>query len=136
MIQVKTFELSEKGSDAANEFIKGKRLIENGVQIRDNAIIVLFDNSEEFDEKSKEVALIMQLSKAEANLMGSEIQEEYYTLAEAGGKMTEEMLVQRGQNRGQVDGLKAQVYILKKRLNREVGEPSIFGKKQYKDKKK
>lgn len=126
--------MSEKGSEDANKFIVDHRLIENGVQVREDAIIVLYDNSTGFDEKSREVALIMKLSSAEANLLAGEIEKEFFDLMEAGGKMEPETIQAREKNLATVEAVKAQIFVLKQKLGRDPGEPSIFGKKQYKSK--
>lgn len=133
MLQIKTFGLDK--DKEANEFIKNHRLIENGVQVRDNCIVVLYDESDHFDEKSREIALIMKLSGAEANLLAGEIEKEFFDLMEAGGKMSPESIQAKGKNLATIEAVEAQIFILKKKLGRDAGEPSVFGKKQYKVKK-
>lgn len=131
MLQIEIFELSENGASKANKFIKSKRLIENGVQVRDNVICVLHDEADSFDEKSREVALIQKLSQVESALLASEIEKEYYELVEAGEKMTPESLQGKQKNLETISGLHAQIFIIKKKLGRDPGEPTLFGKKRY-----
>lgn len=133
MLQLETFPL--KDSKKANEFIKEHRLIENGLQVRENTIVVLYDEATHFDAKSKEVALIMKLSSAEANLLAGEIEKEFFELMEAGDKMTAEAMAARDKNLGQMAAVKAQIFVLKRKLGRDAGEGPIFGKKVYKEKK-
>ena len=76
MLQIKTFKLDE--ADNVNAFISTVRLIENGLQVRDNSIIVLYDSAESFDAKSREVALIQKLSTTEASMLAAEIEKGYY----------------------------------------------------------
>jgi hypothetical protein len=133
MLQIKTFKLEE--DKKANEFIKGVRLIENGVQIRENCIVVLYDEAIDFDAKSREVALITKLSTNEGSLLAAQIKKEYYELVTSNAKLSLEMEGDRDRNIGEIDNLTAQIYIIKKMLGRDVGEPVIFGKKMYKEKK-
>lgn len=136
MLKVKIFGLSDKGADEANKFTETKRLIENGIQIRDNCIVVLYDDADHFDEKSREVSLVSKLAQAEGALLGAEIEKEYYQLVEDGGKMTSEQMPAKQKNLETISGLEAQIYLMKKKLGRDPGEPVLFGKKQYKLKKK
>lgn len=134
MLQIEIFSLDKKGSKEANDFIRSHRLIENGVQVRENCICVLYDDSPNFDKKNKEVALISKLVGAEANLLAGEIEKEFFELMEAGGKMSAEALAAKEKNTATLENLKAQIFILKKKLGNEVKEESIFGKKQYHEK--
>lgn len=135
MLQTEVFELSPKGSKEANKFIKTVRLIENGVQVRENCIIVLHDDADHFDEKSREVALISKLSVTQGSVLAAQIKKEYYNLVEMNSKLSLEMESDRKENLGQLDNFTAQAYILGKMLGRDVGEPVLFGKKMYKEKK-
>lgn len=132
MLQIRTFELKEW--EKVNEFIKEKRLIENGVQVRDECICVLYDEADHFDVKSKEVALITKLAQGEAQLLAAEIEAEFYKLAEQGKKFTPDMLAGSEKNRDMIMNLTAQIFILKKMLGRDVKGTVVFGKKQYADK--
>jgi len=132
MLQIQVFELSKKGAAEANEFIKKHRLIENGVQVRDNVICVLHDTATHLDEKSKEVILMQTLAAAESKLLECQVLKEQFDLAEAGGekfdlKFTED----RRQNDFILQWSQARIYIVKKMLGLDTNGLSVFGKKQY-----
>lgn len=131
MLQIHTFDLTKKGAEEANDFIKTVRLIENGVQVRDNCIVILHDNAVSFDEKSREVALISKLAQAEGALLATEIENDFYVLMEQGNKLTAEGVESRAKNLSNKAGLEAQIYIIKNKLGRDAGQPVLFGKKQY-----
>lgn len=134
MLQIQVFGLDK--SEDANAFIKTVRLIENGVQVREDCIVILYDNANSFDAKSREVALVSKLAQAEGALLATEIEDEYYTLIEQGGKVTSEVLASKQKNLENKSGLEAQIFILKKKLGRDPGTPVLFGKKQYEKTKK
>lgn len=130
MLQIRTFGLDE--SEKVNEFVKEKRLIENGIQIRENAIIVLYDNSTHFDEKSREVALMMELSNAEAKLLSAQILADQFALAKVGGmSLSPKFVEDEQQNKFALQWAEARIFCVKKLLGLDTHAMSVFGKKQY-----
>ena len=130
MIQVKCFGLNE--DKEANDFIKTKRLIENGVQIRDNVIVILYDDASHFDEKSREVLLIQTLASAEAKLLECQVLKEQFELAEASGTPNNPKFDEdKRQNQFLLDWSTARIYVVKKLMGLETHGMSVFGKKQY-----
>lgn len=132
MLQVNTFGLDE--AEKVNKFVETVRLIENGIQVREHAIIVLYDEADYFDGKEKEVALITKLMTNESALLAAQIKAQYYSLMESNTKLSPEHISDRDVNRGQMDNFVAQIYVINKMLKRDTGEPVVFGKKMYKEK--
>lgn len=132
MLHIEIFELSKKGAKEANAFIADHRLIENGMQVRDTTICVLYETADHFDAKSKEVALIGSLSSAEAQLVKLEVEREYFNLMQEGGvAFSAEDSNAKSEVARKIDALHAQIFIFKKMLGRETEGTVVFGKKMY-----
>jgi hypothetical protein len=134
MLQFKTFPLSE--DKKANEFIKTARVIKDGFHFVDGHIIIEHDVLEEFDIKAQEDTLKTQLERAKVELFNAEMAKDFYALMEQGGRMDTASAQKKGEAFGAVEGAKAQIYLLSKKLGLDTHGMEVFGKKQYTSKEK
>ena len=133
MLQLKRFEITE--DEKANKFVKEHFIIENGIQVRDNGIYVLYDDATELDEYSRTKLLLNNKCGIEAKLIEANIACEYYELADNNSKLTPELMQKRTEAWHSRDMLEAQHFIVKRLLKEDTHGMKVFGKRYYSDKK-
>lgn len=129
MLQIKTFPLDKDYE--ANKFIKEHHLNENGVQVRDNNIFVLFDD-EIYEGASERYALVETLKTAQFKYLEADLAVCQFEYADEGGAaLPPDMQEQQKRAKIEKQIYSARVFEIKKRLGMDAGEPVLFGKKQY-----
>lgn len=149
MLQIKTINLGN--DEEINFFIAAHHVIQQGVTVKDDKVVIMFDDSF-FEERDRTMLLNMNAGSFRRQIVEKDIECRFFSEAVNAGKGNQIVTIPQGQgmpgramsieeasNNSNKDkeSLMAQLYVVEEMLKEKAPKaetPKIFGKKKYANK--
>lgn len=150
MLQIKTF--AHESDSEVNQFLFEHHVVQQGVNIKDDRIVVLYDDSF-FEDRDRTALLNMNAGAFRRQIVEKTIEYRIFKEAVSAGKGSKVVTIGQGQgmpgrqmtmdeafdsSKKDIEALEAQLYIVEQMLTEKpikaTGAVKVFGKKKYANK--